>query len=252
MAIVNLNNLSGIPANFLKELKRHDRVFKENIFIETILEDIPLLSLVKEIDAFCCDRLIVGFHYTRAISDEIAMSGLSCRTGEEIRRAFISKYSTIFTESELQQIKSEWKAHFDIQSQKSRDNLIFFNFTTCALNNYGAEPLLSNFGGEQVYMPLQDLPGIGEKIKNIGIPLILKCILKHSNLKTFFKYPWGRIAVSSYHCNINPEAIQFDQDGYQTVAVNPNDIEIIDYSKVQNQKLELGDKGGAILNLNTL
>src|SRR5690606_41099815 len=101
-------------------------------------------------------------------------------------------------------------------------------------------------------MPLQDLPGIGEKIKNIGIPLILKCILKPSNLKTLFKYPWGRIAVSSYHCNINPEAIQFDPDGYQTDAVNPNDIEIIDYSKVQNQKLELGDKGGAILNLNTL
>jgi hypothetical protein len=80
-------------------------------------------------------------------------------------------------------------------------------------------------------MPLQGLHEIGEKIKNIGKPLILKCVLNPSHLNTFFEYPWGRIAVSTYHCSVNSEALQFDQDGYQNVAVGTNDIEIIDYVK---------------------
>lgn len=64
MAIINLNNLSGISANFLKELKRYDRVFKENIFMETILEDISLLSLVIG-DGF-------DIHYNRTQGELIA------------------------------------------------------------------------------------------------------------------------------------------------------------------------------------
>lgn len=149
MAIINLNNVSGIPANFLKELKKYDRVFKENMFMETIMEEDHILSLIKEIDDYCRDNSIVGFHYTRAIPKEIASAGLICRTGCEIRNVFLTNYVNIFTQQELETVKKNWGSHFDFQQQKSRDIRLFFNFTTTALNNFGAEPLLTNFGGSR-------------------------------------------------------------------------------------------------------
>lgn len=44
-----------------------------------------------------------------------------------------------------------------------------------------------------------------------------------------YENPWGRIAVSTYHRLLNPDAFQEDQDGYQNVNVKPQDIEIIEY-----------------------
>ncbi|HUX95063.1 MAG TPA: hypothetical protein VMV47_04960 [Bacteroidales bacterium] len=99
------------------------------------------------------------------------------------------------------------------------------------MKNDGAELLLSYYGGEQVYFPLFELPNIGEKLKNIGIPMILKCTLNPNDINTFIEYPWGKITVSSYHRIKNPDAIVVDQDGYQKVGVNPENIEIIKYDK---------------------
>ena len=151
-----------------------------------------------------------------------------------------NKETDLIRENVLQQagyqIIRVWNNHFDVEQQRSRDNHLFFNFTTCALADSGAEPLLANFGGEQVYMPIQDLKGIGEKIKNIGKPLILKCKLNPNNIETFYEYPWGRIAVSTYHCSLNSEALQNDQDGFQNVSVKPEDIELIEYEEREHYR----------------
>lgn len=206
--------------------------------MENLMEDSNILSIVKEIDAYCAKRFIVGFHYTKGLPTEIATTGLKCRTGLEIRNNFLANHGSIFTQKELEIIQKAWDADFDLRQQKSRDSRIYFNFTTTALNSPGTEPLLTHFGGEQVYMPLQHLDSIGTKIKMLGVAMIIKCVLDPKNLNTFHEYPWGRIAVSTYHHSLNIEAFRDDQDGSQFVNVEPKHIEIIyfdrgcDYSEV--------------------
>lgn len=232
MTTIDLNNLQEIPKEFLDELQNFNSLFKENRFLVNLLQNNSISNLIEKINEYCLKNRIFGYHYTRASPDEIQKTGLTCRKGEDIRSAFIANFGHLFTEDEKLKIKETWAKHFDQQQQQQlRDNYLFFNFTTCALEDFGAEPLLTNFGGEQVYMPLQKLIEIGDKIKSIGKPLILKCKLDPNNIHTFYEHPWGRIAVSSYHCQINNEAQQDDQDGDQNFDVKPENIEIIEYDE---------------------
>lgn len=230
MTTIDLNNLQELPKVFLTKLQYFNSLFKENLYLENLLHNNSLAILIEQINEHCLKNQIVGYHYTRAIPKEIQKTGLTCRKGEDIRNNFIKNFGHHFTEHEKIKIKNAWTNHFDQKQQKSRDNYLFFNFTTCALDDFGAEPLLTNFGGEQIYMPLQELIAIGNKIKNIGKPLILKCKLNPNNIKTFYENPWGRIAVSSYHCQINKDAHREDQDGYQKINVKSENIEIIEYN----------------------
>lgn len=231
MSTINLNNLTGIPEQFIFQLKKYDENFRNNDSLEPILNDDLLMSLMKEINDFCNKRTLLGFHYTRAVPEEIAKNGLVCRTGEEIRKTFLSTYGYLFTSQELESMKKSWDIYFKPQQSQYRDNHLFFNFTTNALYDLGAEPLLNKYGGEQIHMPIQELQSVNDKLNTIGKPLILKCVLKPTDLTTFYDYPWGRIALSTYHNIINSNAYRDDQDGYQTINVTPENIEIIHFKQ---------------------
>ncbi|MFZ4863968.1 hypothetical protein ACL9RF_17485 [Sphingobacterium sp. Mn56C] len=198
------------------------------------MKDREISLLVEEVNEFCLNASIKGFHYTRAIPEQILKLGLTCRTGEEIRFNFIKDYGHLFSKTELQIIRDKWASQFDQRQQQSRDNYIFFNFTTSALYNVGAEPLLLNFGGEQIYMPFYECDNISSILKDLGSPMILKCNLDPGFLNTFSEYPWGKIAVSSYHTMCNPEACRVDQDGYKSVDVHSNQIEILLYDSIKD------------------
>jgi hypothetical protein len=229
MSVINLSNLNGIPIKFLQELEKQDYLFYQNEFLENLLDVDSINDIIVKINEFCESNTIIGFHYTRVIPEEISKKGLICRTGKEIRRTFMSNWGYLFTDEEKIKITNTWDSYFSMHSQQGRDNILFFNFTTYALYNGGAQRLLQNYGGEQVYMPIESIDCISQKIKNIGIPLILKCKLNPKDLNTFCENPWGNIAVSTYHRLVNPEAHQDDQDGYQSVNVDPQNIEIIKF-----------------------
>jgi hypothetical protein len=236
MTTINLDNLQGLPNEFLNELQGLEFIFQENRFLENLLNNNSVSSLMTRINDYCLANQIFGYHYTRAVPEDIFKTGLTCRKGDDIRNSFMTKFGHHFNKIEKIRIQKAWNNHFNFQQQKSRDNRLFFNFTTCALEDFGAEPLLTNFGGEQVYMPLQELTDIENKIRNIGTPLILKCKLDPNNINTFCEFPWGRIAVSTYHCQINHQAHQYDQDGYQNVNVKPEDIELILYEEKKHYR----------------
>ena len=231
MKTVDLNNLNGIPIKFSKRLEKFNSDFLNNNFLEHVLSNSYITELIEDINDYCLQNEIFGYHYTKAIPKDILDSGLICRNGDDIRNSFVKDFGFKFTKEELNNIRKIWLSHFDEQEKESRDNLLFFNFTTTALENSSANSLLSYYGGEQIYMPIQELKGIGSKIKKIGKPLILKCKLDPKKIKTFNELPWGKIAVSTYHCKINKGAYQVDQDGYQSINVDPKNIEIIEYNK---------------------
>ena len=144
----------------------------------------------------------------------------------------------MFTAEELDTIKNAWKAYFNKNMISCRDYRIFFNLTTTALFDSGAEPLLQYYGGEQVYMPLKSFPSIAKKIQNIGSPLLIKATLNPCQLKLFDYEDIAKIAISSYHRLLRPDASQYDRDVYQNEPALLEQIEIIDLS---NQSIAQSD-----------
>ncbi|WBX97994.1 hypothetical protein [Chryseobacterium gambrini] len=229
MNIINLENLDGIPQKYLSELTKFDSLFKTSMFIEDFENINEIKYLISKINTFCLNNSIIGYHYTRAFPSDILENGLICRTGREIRENFLKKYKHLFNAVELKKIMILWENYFCEKQTESRDKRIFFNFTKFGLKTSDAEPLLINFGGEQIFMPLISDESLSKKIKTLGKPLILKCKLSPKNIETFIDQPWGKIAISSYNKIKNKEAQQTDQDGYQTVNVSPLNIQIEEY-----------------------
>lgn len=228
MDLIDLENLAGLPRRFMDELNKNKEVFMRFDSFEKIEQNNDIHFLVEQIDEFCNKNLVVGFHYTRAIKNDILKNGLLIRTGKKIRNEFIKMHGSLFSKNEINVILEAWERSFDKQDEEVRDNRICFNFTKNGLKNGGAELLLKYYGGEQVYSSIYQIPEIENKLSKIGTSLIIQCRLMPSEINTFTEYPWGKIAVSSYHRLQNINASVFDQDGYQTCSVNAINIELIE------------------------
>lgn len=228
MNIINLESLEGLPNNYIVKLGTFRQEFLDCEFLEELDENSAVQEVIAEIDQLCNENHIIGFHFTRADPKHILEKGLLSRTGQEIREDFLLNYGKEFKTEEIDEIKSAWKIGFDDSDKMARDNRVFFNFTKEGLRNGGAELLLKNVGGEQVYWPLYRNQKLQAKIQTLGAPLILKCTLIPNNIKTYIEHPWGKIAMSSFHRTINTKAYQTDQDGNQKTPVSPELIEIIE------------------------
>jgi len=236
MKILNLCTLAGFPSFFFEEMEKHTELLLNTEFEDELVENPVFQDLIDRITDFSKDCKIIGYHYTRADKDDILKGGLKSRTGQEIRETFLSRYGKLFTSEELDTIKNAWQAYFNKNMISCRDYRIFFNLTTTALFDSGAESLLQYYGGEQVYMPLKGFPSIAKKIQNIGIPLLIKATLDPSQLKLFDYEDIAKVAISSYHRLLRPDATQYDQDAYQREPILPNQVEIIDLTNLYNSK----------------
>ncbi len=88
------------------------------------------------------------------------------RSGEDIRKGFLKEHAGLFTQNELDTIKTAWEKHFIDEQKRIRDNRIWFTFTLTELGEMGVRDLLNNYGGEQVYCGIDELEGIDRKIKS--------------------------------------------------------------------------------------
>jgi len=230
MKILNLCTLAGFPPFFFEEMEKHAELLLNTEFEDELVENPAFQELIERITEFSKDCKIIGYHYTRADKGDILKEGLKSRTGQEIREMFLFRYGKLFTPKELDTIKNAWKTYFNKNMISCRDYRIFFNLTTTALFDSGAEPLLQYYGGEQVYMPLKGFPSIAQKLQEIGTPLLIKATLNPNQLKLFDYDDIAKVAISSYHRLLRPDASRCDHDIYQNEPVLPNQIEIIDLS----------------------
>ena len=81
--------------------------------LENIREIPAVASLIKDIDRFCSENMVIGFHYTRAIPEDILTQGLQPRSGEEIRAQFLSRFAHMFTPVEISAIKAACATYYD-------------------------------------------------------------------------------------------------------------------------------------------
>lgn len=222
--VVDLTKPEKLPEEFVAKLKGLKRLCDRFEFSEELVEQREVKKLVRDIDTFCLTQKIVGVHYTRSVPESIRRNGLLVRDGSKIRTDFLNEHGHIFTELERVEINKRWGQYFQLDQSEVRDGRVFFNFTESALNTFGTESLLGLYGGEQVSMCFDLDEAIGEKLNSIGKPLVVRCALDPNALHTFTEYPWGKILVSSFHLAVNPEAYRIDQDGYQTLPVEPKDV----------------------------
>src|SRR5690606_19486350 len=113
---------------------------------------------------------------------------------------------------------------FGKDGNELRDYIVNFVFT---LNNGGIDEFIFYYGGEQVYLPIYEIPSIGDKLKGIGTPKILKCVLNPNDIIRVNLIPFGKVAVSTYHRSINLDAMTFDVTVDIKKDIHPDNIEII-------------------------
>ena len=227
MHTLNLEDPSCLPTTFRDELSACDTIFAQSLYLDDLKHDGRISNAIQRINDYCMSNRIYAYHYTRALRSDLEATGLQPRSGDEIRRTFLQRFSSLFSAVQLREIEKAWSNYHHGTMAQARDSRIFFNFTRQALGGVGAERLLKYFGGEQVYFCIIDLPGVSRVLSSIGEPFVIRCTLIPTELRTFIQNPWGQIVVSSYHRTVNPEAHQVDQDGYQSSHVPPERIELL-------------------------
>lgn len=234
MSTINIETLEGLPQECMDAMKEYHESLLKNQKFEFINE---LSYEAQVVSHFIGDKAIkhniICHHYTRANPDDILQGGLKSRTGDEIRRTFLDGYGNLFSDEEKDQMKEAWSA----MPKAFRDNYIFFCLVKCPLDDFGrVAPLLTNFGGEQIYMPFKNHPTITAKLKSIGKPLIVQCRVNPQNLQNIDADDLGMAIVSSYCRRYNSRIELYDADVYQNEPVpaeNIVSIEEVDSSIIE-------------------
>ena len=217
-------NVDNIPADQINALHSHVDLFRATMCVDDLLKSAALLRIVQELDALCASQWVVGFHFTRAIRESILKDGLVIKPGADRRDQFIAEFGHRFTEEQLQRIKRAWQDYFPGQQDRSRNGRVCLALTREALANGGADPLLRYFGGEAIYMPLLEFTDVAKILGSLGEPLIVQCALDPTRSKAYYEFPWGTVWLSSYHCSVNPNARQLDQDVSALYSIPAADI----------------------------
>jgi len=221
---IKLNSTGQIPQPIRHLLRGYKSLFAKYDLIQKVLENTHLYGVAEELNQVCLQEGIIGYHFTRAIREDIEARGLQLGCGTDRRSDFVSRHGHRFSEAQRERMHRMWDDYFDALQTWVRDGKIWFSFTLDALDNGGADRLLTYFGGEVVYMPLTEDKEIAAILQTIGQPLIVECVLAAERLRTFSVIPWGTIWLSSYHVTVNRDALQNDMDAYSEEPVSVSQI----------------------------
>jgi len=81
--IIDLDSLQGLPTKFIQALGDSINLISKRASIEVLLRKPNIDKIVQEIDSFCKQNFVIGYHYTKANIESIKCQGLICRTGEK-------------------------------------------------------------------------------------------------------------------------------------------------------------------------
>lgn len=221
---IHLHDYKSFPKEVHDEISKLEDKLLSVEYLETLYDRHEFRSVLSSISEWIKSSFIVGYHYTRANKREIIDQGLLIRSGQEIRDKFIAKHASKFAAEQIKEFDQSWNSYLDNPTSSSRDNKIWFSFSLEGLRNGGADNLLSNFGGEQVYWTIKHKPIFRDIIKSFGESLVIKCRLDPNYLCQPDLEDLGKVVISSYHVLIHPEAQLVDFDGFQEIPVLPSDI----------------------------
>jgi hypothetical protein len=219
---IDLTSARGIPANILARLEPHRRRIARECYLERLSDDGDIASIIGDLDEHCIREGIIGYHYTRSFETRIRASGLVAVSGADRRKLFLDEFGHLFSDRQRRTITAEWVAYFTPASNEGRDRRVWFNLTTDALRDGGADELLRFYGGEVVHKPLTWDAEIAVVLQSIGEPLVVSCALDTDSLTCGWapgEFPWGRVWLSAYHRTVNRHGHREDLDVYASQSV---------------------------------
>ena len=221
---IKLTSLDQMPNDIRRALQRFDSLFGRAEFLDEVLKNPDLYKIATDLDRLCIEEGVIGFHFTRAFPEDLQAQGLVICSGDERRHKFLARYGDRFSEAQRDRIRRAWEDFFDSAQNETRDSRIWFNLTLGALDNGGADFLLTYFGGEVINMPLTDDEEIAAVLRTLGQPLIVESALRTQELHTFSEIPWGKTWLSGHHVSINDEASRYDVDAYAIKPISADHI----------------------------
>ena len=95
------------------------------------------------------------YHYTRAFREDISTNGLVLRNKQLVRDDFISRHGGLFSEKELETLKSRWDKAQPFDPEDEHQNGLHFTRNPIPRANLNTEYLTMMFGGEAVMMVVE-------------------------------------------------------------------------------------------------
>ena len=140
--MISLESAASIPNEIVRLIQPLQQELMQYRYIDSVARTRKAQTALSTITDYLEGKGIIGIHYTRAVPGDISANGLICCTGAQRRALFLKKYGHLFSDSELEDIKTAWEKFFKQGQNSVRDNRVYFTLTTKALTDGGAAALI--------------------------------------------------------------------------------------------------------------
>ncbi|MDP1684617.1 hypothetical protein [Hydrogenophaga sp.] len=219
-----LADVSSLPAAFIPRLKEVDSVFQAHEHIDSVTADPRVRPLALELNEHLRRVPIRAYHCTREpVPGYFAREGLRLTNVEAHQNEFLTRFGNRFTDSEIEDMRTEWHDYFVRGGQaRHRNGLIWFCLTEATARSEGTEVFFEHFGGEAIFMPLKRHQTIPAKLGAIGMPVVVEVRLQpgaHSSYMTL-----ALPLLSAYHRTRRPDAEPCPGETHVSQPVAAHDV----------------------------
>lgn len=222
---IRLDDPRFIPESLNQALKKEWSALQSAEYMETLTERDPFRNIAIRLETFIRENHIVGYHCTKEPSRGYFLeNGLRILDREAHQREFLATHGNLFSEMELEAIQSAWASYFPGMQDSARNGILWFCLSPYLVVNDGTAYFFEYYGGEAVHMPLDNMPEIMNKLRTLGLAVVVEVRIDPNELHALGDFPLALNALSHYHRLANPLAYIHSREGYLNRDVRPDEI----------------------------
>jgi hypothetical protein len=221
---LRLESSAALSAEFVIQLAGHRPLFQQHQSLETILQNRSVRTIADNLEVYLKQQRLHGYHCTKEPRfGFFETHGLRTTNVQAHQAEFLAKFGNRFDAHEVVYMKAAWADYFEREGQrKLRDGFVWACLSRSQIKNSGTETFFRFFGGESIFMPLQNNPSIMSKLEAIGRPVVVEVALPGSDLNACYKMSLA--VLSHYHATIRPDAHPYESEAHLPQPVPPADI----------------------------
>lgn len=221
---IRLESPNALPLEICERLEEHKQLFQQSEYLESVIEHSAVSAIAEDLENYLRQQRIVGYHCSKEPYEGFfAERGLRTTDVLAHQQEFLSMFGNRFTSDERAEMESVWHSYFiEDHQRKYRDGLIWTCLSRSLVKTHGTETFFRFFGGEAIFMPLQEHDTIADKLESIGTPVVVEVVLSGDSLTAY--YPMSRTVLSQYHLRINPNASPVQSEAKTQKSIPPENV----------------------------
>ncbi|AGS80468.1 hypothetical protein [Leptospira alstonii] len=243
--MIILDDSKTYPKNIIDQLNQRKVIdlLMNNLWIENIKRDRCIVDIFEDVEKYCNNNGIVGFHCTKEIHTKpYHKTGLRILNMRQHHSEFIQylKDELRISKEDIVYFKEKLD-YFRENNSEGREGTLWF----CLNRNFvgeDSEDFLKYYGGEAVYFWFKEDRKITKLCKSIGKPVVIEALIEVSELTIFQEYGFGKTLVSNYAHSINKKFHTSDLEGFvksdipskNIIQVHPKKSFFKKYHQVRN------------------